>query len=624
MIASQDAEALSVGRGIPADVVPASRERRGRRRALAVRSDRTVIALRQGLTALTTALTVLTVARCLGAGSFGTLAAGAAAFALGLGLADAGFSLLLVRELAEHPQDELHLMAVSLRAQRTWCAGLAVLLAVAGAIAMGSRGLVMIVLAPALALGGVSVTRQIVAVRSRPAQLLRAEVWSTLLLCATMVALAIGHAAPVLLAANLSLWTCLGGIPGLLGARRHVRPVRVTREEARAFTRRALPLGLAGTIPWLSLLLGLTLLGWLLPMRAVGHYAAALGMLMFVVALSGVLIAGRARALADGDRDRFELARAATPLARAVLLVAVPMAFVIALLARPLIHALLGSPYLAAVPAVQTLMLAADLTCMATAAAIVAVSVGLARRQLLIGGCGALVGAAGTVAIASARGPVAEAWVALASQGIIAVGGLAAIRRRVDLGTLARGVWRSPAPLEDADRHPGASAPVAAAAIVASIPALRADPGARPRPSRPSSASASRYGRRSARRGARRRIRARSSGPPWSWWARSRSRSWRSRRPTSATPRRRPRRRCSSRATPTSWSATDSRGDRRRSRRPACQRCSPAPGPPARSRSVPGTRRSSRACSGSPRWSRVASRRRSSARSGRRRSTGPR
>ncbi len=475
MIASREAEVPPSGRGARPDAAARERGRAERLRARSGRSGAGVILLRQGLAAVAGVLTMLSVARSLGVHNFGILAGGTAAFGLTIGLSDAGFSLLLAGQLAARPQDETQTLVVALRAQRTWSLGLAALLVAVGAGTMGSRGLVMVVLAPAVALGGATVGRQVVAIRGRSAPLALVEVMTTVLLCATTVVLAIRHEPVVLIAANISIWTCLGALPALVGARRLLRRARATQGEALRFARAALPLGLACAIPCLSLLLDLALLGWLTAPAAVGRYAAALRILLFVVAVPGVLLAGQARRLGGSGGASNAAAAGAAAYARTFLLVAVPLAAAVALLARPLVRDVLGTAYLGAVPLLRELMVAALLSVVAAIAGVLAISVGLARRLLLAGCAGTVAGVVTVVALAPRHGATAAVWAAIASQGLIAAGGLVSLSRAVAPKDLLRHLIRgagTPAP----GRIQGASAPLAAGAIAASIAAGRVDP----------------------------------------------------------------------------------------------------------------------------------------------------
>jgi O-antigen/teichoic acid export membrane protein len=475
-IATRDAEAASARGGLVVDGLRDPPERANGRIASGARSGAVVVGARQTLVAVASALTVLTVARCLGPRSFGLLAGGAAVFWLGLGLADGGLSVLLVRELAARPQDEERVTAVALRAQAAWCLALAAALALLAATATGARGLVMFALVPALALGGASVTRQIVAVRNRSSRLIVVDACVFALQAATTVGLALGHVPVWAIAANLSVWTCLSAAPAYLVARSYVRLVELKRTESLRFLRTAAPAGLAPMLPAVTLLLQLALLGWLLSPAAVGRYAASFQLLLFATAVPGVMLATRSRTLLRPGRNAGELARGAATLTRVFAVVGIPVAALIALLARPLVRTLLGAAYSGAVPVVPVLMVAAVLSVAATISAILAVSLGQIRRLLIAGAVAAIGGAACLIALAPSRGPIVAAWVAVASQGIVLAGALASLHGELGLREVLRQILGTSAAASVPERDRGASALVAASALAGSIPGIQAAP----------------------------------------------------------------------------------------------------------------------------------------------------
>ena len=448
---------------------------RQRRADAAARSDGTAIGARQIVVALVVALTALTVARYLGPVSFGILAGGTAPFLLGMGLGAAGFGVLVVRELATRPQDESEVIAVGVRAQAAWCVGLATVLVAIGLAEGAGRGPVTLVLAPALAFAGVGVAWQLVAVQSRSTRLLRTDLAAMTLQSVIAVVLAVRHSSPFALAANLCIWSCLAAVPARIAVRRQARSVAIWNRAPIGFTRIAVPLGLASVIPVVLLPLDLALLAWLVSPRALAQFGVALEITFFAVAVPGAILAARARTLIGFGTRSDELVRSLAALLRVLLLVAVPLALAISLLARPLVNGLLGTAYLGAVPLVRVLMLGAVLSVAATIAGILAVALGLVRHQLIAGGCGLIVCVAGVLALGPAHGAHAAAWVAVASEGTVVIAALVLLRREFDARDLAAELLY-PGPPPGPERRLGASALVAATAIVRSIPALQADP----------------------------------------------------------------------------------------------------------------------------------------------------
>jgi hypothetical protein len=292
---------------------------------------------------------------------------------------------------------------------------------------------------------------------------------------AIAVILAARHCSPFALAANLCVWSCLGAVPARIAVRRQLRSVAISSREPIGFTRVAVPLGLASVPPVLLLTLALALLGWLVSPGTLAPFAAALEITFLAVAVPGAMLAARARTLIGFGTRGDELVRGMAALLRVLLLVAVPLALAISLLARPLVHDLLGAAYLGAVPLVRVMMLGAVLSVAATIAGILAVAVGLVRHQLIAGGCGLIVCVAGVLALGPSHGAYAAAWVTVAAEGTVVIAALVALRAEVAVRDLLAELLY-PGPPPGPERRLGASALVAASAIAGSIPALQADP----------------------------------------------------------------------------------------------------------------------------------------------------
>jgi O-antigen/teichoic acid export membrane protein len=402
----------------------------------------TATGVRQVLTTGALAFTAIAVARFLGPRSFGLYVGGTAAFGLSLGLCDLGFSLVLVRELAKRPNEAGRLMGTALRAQVAWCIVLTVFLCVLGIIAGGTRGLVMLIMAPALTFSGLAVSRSIFSVRFRALPLLVMDVSTTLLQCAVMLVLVLAHAPIVVLAANLSVWTCLSGALALILARHQVAIEVPTRSEVLRFARTALPLGLASVLASLYFTIDLTLLGWLVLPRALGRYAVAVRLLNLVVMIPGfVMLAGIPGLTRAADR-RADLSRFAATLAKWIALTALPIGVAIAVFARPAVLDLFGPSYLGAVPLVRILMLAALLAFSSNVTGIVMVSLGIIRPQIIFNTISLIVNVIGNILLVPRYGVVASAWLTVVSEGIVVSYGLVTLRKRISYLAIVGAVSR--------------------------------------------------------------------------------------------------------------------------------------------------------------------------------------
>lgn len=402
----------------------------------------TATGVRQVLTAGAMAFTAAVVARCLGPRGFGLYAGGTAAFNLTLSLCDFGFSLTLVRELSKRSEDSESLMGVGLAAQMGWSCALTAILATTGILTGGTRGLIMVVLAPALALSGMAVSRQIFTVRFRPVPLLLMDISTTLLQCAVMLGLALAHLPIVTLAINLCFWTCLSSLLALILARREVSVSKPNWAAVRRFAKMALPLGVASVLASLYFTIDMTLLGWLVKPAALGRYAAAVRLLNLVVMIPGFVMAAGIPGLTWSAERRSDLSRFAATLAKWIALTALPLGVAVAVFARPAVLILFGSAYLGAVPLIRILMLAALLAFGSNILGITMMSLGIIRPQIIFNAISLVVNVAGNFLLVPRYGVTASAWLTVASEAIVFSYGAVALRTRISYSTLFGEVWR--------------------------------------------------------------------------------------------------------------------------------------------------------------------------------------
>ncbi|MGO9883621.1 MAG: oligosaccharide flippase family protein [Solirubrobacteraceae bacterium] len=398
--------------------------------------------VRQVLATGALAITAAIVARCLGPHNFGVYSGGTAAFNLCLLLCDFGFSIVLVRELSKRPEEQERLMGAALSSQVLWSGVLTMVLVVLGVAAGGTRGRVMLVLTPAVALYGLGVTRQIFSVRFRATPLFVMDVSTTLLQCAVMAALAVLHAPVVILALNLSFWTCLTGFLALSLARRQVGFTAPTRHDLFEFVRTAVPLGVASVLASLYFSIDLTLLGWLVVPRALGHYAVATRLLSVVVMIPGLVMVAGIPGLARASKEPAQLSRFAATLAKWIAMTALPLGAGIAVFARPIVLVMFGHAYLAAVPLVRILMIAGLLALASNVLGIVMSTLGIVRQQILFNTISLTVNVAGNIVLVPRFGVVASAWLTVGSEAIVASYGLVTLSGRISYAAILRATWR--------------------------------------------------------------------------------------------------------------------------------------------------------------------------------------
>jgi O-antigen/teichoic acid export membrane protein len=391
----------------------------------------TAAGVRQILSTALLAITAATVARCLGPTNFGLYAGGTAAFYLVGSVTDLGFSLVLVREMASRPADEGRLMGAAIQSQFLWSLGLTAVLLTLGVLAGGPRGAVMVALSPAIALSGLGVSRQIFSVRFRATPLLVLDLSTTILQALVMIGLAVAHAGIVALAGTITVFSFITGLASFFMARRVVVFEAPAKADVVRFFRMALPLGFASLLATLYFTIDQTLLGWLVPPRELGHYAAAVKIMTVVVTIPGFMMAAGIPGLARSAADRVQLSRFAGTLAHWIVVTALPLGIGIAVFAKPVVLLLFGHQYLAAVPLIRILMLAAVLSFASNVLGIVLMTLSIVRPQILFNTLSLIVNVVGNILLVPRYGVAMSAWLTVVSEAIVVSYGLVVLRRRL-------------------------------------------------------------------------------------------------------------------------------------------------------------------------------------------------
>jgi O-antigen/teichoic acid export membrane protein len=392
----------------------------------------TVAAIRQVVTMGVLAFTGIVVARFLGPHSFGLYAGGTAAFNLALGFCDFGFSALLLREMAKRPDEASRLMSAALAAAIVWSAAITLALIGLGLVAGGTRGKVMLILAPSIVFFGIALSRQIFTARYRARPLLILDVTSTLAQCGIMVALAVNHAPLLLLAANLSVWNILSASIALLMARRMVHISMPAWRDIATFVSGALPIGVASLLASLYFTIDLTLLGWLVKPTALAHYAAAVRLLSLVVMIPSLILTAGLPGLARSSTNREDLSEFAGTLARWIGMAVLPVGAAFAVFAYPLVHVAFGSAYAPAAPLIRILMVAGCLAFSSNVTGVTMISLGIIRPQIIFNSLSLVVNVAGNVLLVPRYGVTASAWLTVASEAIVFGYGVVVLRHRLD------------------------------------------------------------------------------------------------------------------------------------------------------------------------------------------------
>jgi len=400
-------------------------------------------ALRTALSMGLSAATAAVIARALGAGEFGVYAGGTAAFYLAISLTDLGFAMALARELATRPGDAGRLLRATVQVQVLWSVAVALGLLVAALAAGGTRGRVMLILAPAVVFSGLGASRQIFTVRYRAAPLLVLDILSALGQAAALIALAAVGAGPVLLAVALAGAISLNVVVAAVLAHRAIDSARPQAGDRAQMFRLALPVGIPSVLASLYFSIDLVLLGWLVASRQLGHYAAAVRFLTALVAIPGLVMAAGVPGLARSASDRGELSRFAGTLAHWLAVTALPLCVGLIVFAGPAVRVVFGSSYHDAAGLLRVLMVAGLVILANNVLAMVLISIRALRRMVLVSLISLIANVAGNVVLVPRYGVSASAWLTVLSEVIVLAYAVGALRHRLDYGTVAARSWRA-------------------------------------------------------------------------------------------------------------------------------------------------------------------------------------
>jgi O-antigen/teichoic acid export membrane protein len=273
-------------------------------------------------------------------------------------------------------------------------------------------------------------------VRYRAGPLFVLDIITALGQSAALIALAATHAGAVAIAVGLSVSSALNAAVAALLARRVVGRSRPQRGDRRRILRMALPVGIASVLSSLYFTIDQVLLGWLVSGRELGHYAAAVRFLTAVVAIPGLVMAAGVPGLARTVGDRNELSRFAGTLAHWLAVTALPLGVGLAVFARPAVRLVFGGSYTESVPLLRVLMLAAAISVANNLLSIVLMSAAVVRAMVLVNLLSLIVNIAGNLALVPRYGVTASAWLTVASEVVVVVYGLVALRHRLCYGVV--------------------------------------------------------------------------------------------------------------------------------------------------------------------------------------------
>lgn len=396
--------------------------------------------MRRVLVMILTAVTTAVVARKLGGVEFGVYGSAFGLSQLLIALSDFGFSLVLGRDLASDQARAPRLLWTVLWLQTFWCVALTlVLVGFAAASGFGTvRGQVLLALSPSVALYGLSSVRQYFVVRFDVRYVAKMDIAVNVAMSVGVVAVVLATSSAVAVAAT---YTAGGAVLAIViahaGLRRAGSRHRPTRSDHADLIRRALPLGAISILSSFYFTIDVALLGWLISGRSLGNYVAAVKILSLLVALPTLLMTAALPGLTLTAESRERMSRLASTIVHWLAAACLPFCVATMVFAPTVVKIALGSQYDGAIGLMRILAGAAAVSCMANVLGMSYVALRRTRPQLISNAVALVFNVVGNIVLAPRYGVVASAWLTLATEVLVAVWAVVALRDELDFRAIA-------------------------------------------------------------------------------------------------------------------------------------------------------------------------------------------
>jgi O-antigen/teichoic acid export membrane protein len=393
-----------------------------------------ITGLRQAVSMGAGAVTTAVVARILGPTPYGYYVGGLAAFQLALAVCDIGFSLVASREMAQSPEGRADLLRSIVRVSFAWSCVVALgLVVVAFATGVGSRGEVMLALAPGVLMAGLSPARQIFYVTFDMGKLLVVDVVSSFVQAGAMIAVALLNLGIVAIALAACSMYCAVPLVCLWLAKQTVGAGRSTPALRRSLLRMAVPLGIASLIASLYFTIDQVILTWIVSPAQLAHYAAAVKLLTLTVTIPGFIMQAGLPTLARAKTDYDRLSDVTGRLTHWIAATAFPLCVGLLVFAKPAVNIVFGHEFLAAATLLRVLMVAGILSLASNVCGIVLSALAIVRPQLIFNLITLCVNVIGNIVLVPRYGVIASAWLTVGCELIIVSYGVVTLRNRVSL-----------------------------------------------------------------------------------------------------------------------------------------------------------------------------------------------
>jgi O-antigen/teichoic acid export membrane protein len=389
---------------------------------------------RRVIVVIVSAVSTALIARHIGTGGFGIYASSQTFGALLAGIADFGFSIILSRELASSVKGREGVLGASIWTA-TVTSVVATLIMIVAGLASGfstRHAITLYILAPTLLFTGVGTFRQVYLVMYHVRALAVIDISTNLLQSALIVAFALSGLGLYGIAAATTATSILNSLLVWQFGRRLITSTRPQVSDLRAFVRAAVPLGFASFLSSIYFTIDLVLLGWLVSKPQVGQYAAAIKFLSLLVQIPGFVALAVMPGLSSLRGDLAGRSQLAARMWHWLLVFGLPACIIAIIFAAPITHLAFGHRYDQSIPMFRILSAAAAVAFVSNVFGVVLNSLAVARWQVIQNVVAVAFNIGLNLVLAPRYGPLASAWLTLATEVLVASGSFIALQNRLD------------------------------------------------------------------------------------------------------------------------------------------------------------------------------------------------
>jgi O-antigen/teichoic acid export membrane protein len=395
-----------------------------------------LLTVRRVLITVASGLSAALIARLLGPARYGPFASAMTICTFALATVDFGFGIYLSREMARQPMARSRLLSATLQVQLAWAVMTSVAIVVLGLLTGGTRGAVLLVVAPSILASGLAGYRQIYYVTYRIRSLTWIDVPIFVCQSVIMAALAAIGGGAVLLAVVFSATTVVNAVAVAVAGRRIIVPRGGDRSARSELMRLSTGPGVSSLMATVYFGLDLVILGWLVDDVRLGQYGVAVKILSILVLVPGLVMSAVLPGLALEADDPHGLGRLAARVWHWLLTAGLPIAAGVCLFAKPIINDFFGPSYAGANPSLRILSLAAAVALLSNLTGSLLMARRLTRPQLVQNSVAITVNFVGNMLLVPRFGIAAAAWLTVASECIVVAGGLLSLSKAVSFAPI--------------------------------------------------------------------------------------------------------------------------------------------------------------------------------------------